>query len=387
MSEFALNLHDRLRTEGPKPSLPAHAMDGFSVEVDSLTPVEWDRIIGSFDDMNLFQTAAFADGLRGEGRMSHLLVRRDGVPVGGARVAIMKPRGFPFGVAYIKHGPFWRLSGQAPDQRTYEAVVAAIVDEYGRRRGHLVTISPRPHPQFLPLEENRLRDLGFIAQSRLKRPITFFLVNTGLDEKALRASLSQSWRHNLKQAERVQLEICFRDPAEGLPDFLALHDAMIARKKFIDREPLHLLPRMFAQLPPSSCQIVTASHAGKIVAGAVIILARDVAYYLYGASADAALNLRAGYAMHWRIAGWLAERGIGWYDLGDGFGHLRQFKHGFAGKAGAILTATEFDCALTPQARLLGSAIYSARNFVGTLRSCQRWLHKTATRLRPAQDS
>jgi len=385
MTEFALNLHDIHRTEASN-ARPANATGGFSIEVDSLTPVEWDRAIANFDDLNLFQTAAFADGLRGEGRMSHLLMRRDGVAVAGARVAIMKPRGFPFGVAYIKHGPFWRRSGGAPDQQTHRAMVSAIVDEYARRRGHLVTISPRPHPQFLPLEESLLQEAGFVAQSRLKRPITFFLVDTGLDEKALRASLSQSWRHNLKQAERNEMEICFRKPAEGLPDFLALHDAMIARKKFIDREPLHLLPRIFEQLPSSCCQIVTASYQGEVVAGAVIILAGDVAYYLYGASADAALNLRAGYAMHWRIAGWLAEQGIGWYDLGDGFGHLRQFKHGFAGKAGAILTATEFDRALTPQARLLGSAIYSARNFVGTLRSCQRWLHKTAARLRLAQD-
>jgi hypothetical protein len=369
-----LNVHD------PRPesfSAP-QAMDGFSADVDSLTPAEWDRVIGDFADWNLFQTAAFADGLRGESRMSHLLLRRDGVAVGGARVAIMQPPGFPSGVAYIKHGPFWRRSGAAPDQQLYRAVVAAIVTEYGRRRGHLITISPRQHPQFLPLEENLLRDAGFVAQSRLKRPITFFLVNTGLGERELRASLSQSWRHNLKQAERTEIDIRFRDPAEGLPDFLALHDAMVARKQFIDREPLHLLPRMFAQLPPGCCRIVTAAHAGEVVAGAVIILAGDVAYYLYGASADAALNLRAGYAMHWRIATWLGEQGIGCYDLGDGFGHLRQFKHGFAGKAGAILTATEFDCALTPQARLIGSAIYRARNFVGTLRSCQRWLHKTA---------
>ncbi|HET7680059.1 MAG TPA: GNAT family N-acetyltransferase [Xanthobacteraceae bacterium] len=362
-------------------------MDGFSVDVDSLTPVEWDRIIGDFDDLNLFQTASFADGLRGEACMSHLLLRRDGIPVAGARVAIMKPPGFPFGVAYVKHGPFWRRSGLAPDQRIYEAIVAAIVGEYGGRRGHLITISPRPHPQFRPLEENLLHDAGFVAQSRLKRPITFFLVNTGLGEKALRASLSQSWRHNLKQAERHQIEICFRKPADGLPDFLALHDAMIARKKFIDREPLHVLPRMFTQLPASCCQIVTASHQGEVVAGAVIILAGDVAYYLYGASADAALELRAGYALHWRIAGWIAEQGIGWYDLGDGFGNLRQFKHGFVGKAGAALTATEFDCALTPQARLLGVAIYSARSSVGTLRSWQRWLYKTTARLRAAQDS
>src|SRR4029079_1853927 len=102
---------------------------------------------------------------------------------------------------------------------------------------------------FMSVEDGLLRASGFTARSQRKQPITYFLVNTGLTEEALRASLSQSWRHNLKQAERNGLEIAFRKPAEGLPDFLALHDAMIARKKFIDREPLHILPRMFTQLP------------------------------------------------------------------------------------------------------------------------------------------
>jgi hypothetical protein len=377
MSEFALDLNGALLAA-------ADAGVDRCVEVDSLSPGDWDRIIGDFEDFNLFQTASFADGLRGEGRLSHMLVRRwDGVPVGGARVAIMKPPGFPSGVAYVKHGPFWRRHGTSPDQQNYKAVVAAVIAEYGIRRGHLITIAPRPHPHFLSVEEGLLHAAGFRARSGRKQPITYFLVNTGLAEEAMRASLSQSWRHNLKQAERNGLAIAFLKPAEGLPDFLALHDVMIARKKFIDREPLHVLPRMFTQLPPNCCHIVTASHAGEIVAGAIIILGGDVAYYLYGASADAALNLRAGYALHWRIARWLADQGINWYDLGDGFGHLRQFKHGFAGKSGAVLAGCELDYASGAQARLFGGAIYGARSSLLGIRACQNWLHKQAVRLRP----
>jgi hypothetical protein len=356
-------------------------MDGFSCEIDRLTPVEWDRIIGDFDDLNLYQTAAFADGLRGERRMSHLLLRRDGIPVAGARVAIIKPPGFPVGIAYLKYGPFWRRAGLPPDESVYRGVVAAAVEEYAARRGHMISISPRPHPLFQRTEEGLLRELGFLVRSRLKRPITFFLVNTGIAEEALRASLSQTWRSNLKRAELNQLDIRFRNPMEALSDFRALHDAMIARKNFTDREPLHLLPQIFGQLPHSCSHIVTAAHDGEIVAGAVIIIAGDVGYYLYGASADAALALRAGYALHWRIARWLTERGVCWYDLGDGFSGLRQFKQGFAGKSGAVLTADEFDAWMSPRARVIGSAIYRARNLVGTLRSCRKWVSKKAAGL------
>jgi lipid II:glycine glycyltransferase (peptidoglycan interpeptide bridge formation enzyme) len=132
---------------------------------------------------------------------------------------------------------------------------------------------------------------------------------------------------------------------------------------------------------------VTASHQGEVVAGAVVIVAGDVGYYLYGASADAALSLRAGYALHWRIAGWLAERGVCWYDLGDGFGGLRQFKQGFVGKSGVVLTTGEFDRWLNPQSRMVGGAIYGARNLVATLRSWQRWVHKKTATLRARRSS
>src|SRR5215207_2730229 len=263
MDGLALDLRPVSHIHDGDRSWLARAMDGFSSEIDKLPPLEWDQTVAEFDDLNLFQTAAYGDGLRGEGRMSHLLLRREGVPVAGARVAIMKPPGCPIGIAYAKYGPFWRRTGSPPDESVYKAIVAAIVGEYAGRRGHMITISPRPHPRFQPVEERLLQEVGFAA-----RP-----------------------------------ELCFRDPIEALPDFLALHEAMIARKKFVDREPLHVLPHIFRQLPPACSRIVTASHQGQVVAGAVIIVAGDIGYYLYGASADAALDLRAGYALHWRIAG------------------------------------------------------------------------------------
>jgi hypothetical protein len=385
-STFALKEAELNRSRIDKSWLTS-ALDGFSFEVDRLTPLEWDSTVANFEDLNLFQTAAFADGLRGEERMTHLLLRRHGVPIAGARLTIMKLPGFPIGVAYVKYGPFWRRTGSPLDETVYKAVIAALISEYAGNRGHMISISPRAHPHFKLVEEKLLGDFGFVARPALKRPITFFLVNTGLESKALKANLSQAWRHKLKRAELNQLDIRFHDPVEALPDFLALHEAMILRKKFIDREPLHVLPAIFRQLPASCSHIVTASYQGEVVAGAVVIVAGDIGYYLYGASADAALPLHAGYALQWRIACWLAEQGVCWYDLGDGFGALRQFKKGLVGKSGVMLSATEFDYWMSPQARLIGGALYRARNLVLTARSAQRWLHKKAVALRSERSS
>jgi hypothetical protein len=54
-----------------------------------------------------------------------------------------------------------------------------------------------------------------------------------------------------------------------------------------------------------------------IVAGAIIITAGDRAVYLYGATNDRALPLRAGYFLHWYVIRWLRDNTrANWYDLG-----------------------------------------------------------------------
>jgi hypothetical protein len=80
-------------------------------------------------------------------------------------------------------------------------------------------------------------------------------------------------------------------------------------------------------------------HKGELVAGAIIFKAGDMAVYLYGATNDQALPLRAGYFLHWHIIRWLRDNTeASWYDLGGTEGNqgLHQFKKGMVGEAGFI---------------------------------------------------
>src|SRR4051812_40754810 len=249
MNSFAFSLDSGTSGRGAHPRGEAASMDGFSHAIDAVSHPEWDRIISGFDDMDLFQTASFADGLRGERRMSHLLLHRNGDPIAGARVAIMKPPAVPIGIAYVKYGPFWRRTGTPPDEDAYRAVISAVVEEYAVRRGHMVSIVPRPHPDFQAVEERLLREAGFVPRSVANGPITF-LVNLGVGEGALRAGLSRGWRKNLRLAEENQLEIRFEEGADALGAFMALYDAMMARKRFVDRESVHFHPRVLRRFPP-----------------------------------------------------------------------------------------------------------------------------------------
>ena len=130
--------------------------------------------------------------------------------------------------------------------------------------------------------------------------------------------------------------------AEQYRTFATLHAAMVERKQFADGDPIDLVPRMMAELPDAlRPRVFVARHNGQPVAGAVIGVHGDTAYYLFGASNGEALPLKAGYALQWAIVQWLRGRSARWYDLGGEAGEsgLRQFKKGLVGKHGAIIVS------------------------------------------------
>ena len=115
---------------------------------------------------------------------------------------------------------------------------------------------------------------------------------------------------------------------------------MLDRKRFADHsayDTVHELMKIENEaLRP---ELFFVRHTGEVIAGAIIFKAGDRAVYLYGATNDRALPLRAGYFMHWHIIRWLRDNTRArWYDLGgtDGFHGLHQFKKGMVGDKGVI---------------------------------------------------
>lgn len=348
----------------------AGAGEGFSVEVDCIDDAEWDAIAGAFDDINPEQTACYARH-HWKGRDSHLLLRRDGEPVAGARVAVIRLPVVGRGLAFLRFGPFWRRHDGDADPDVYHAMIAALIEEYCKVRGCCLTILPRPHPDYHPQECEWLREDGF-ARRREFDDRERYLVDVTLDDTAQTQSLSKRWRYNLRQAPAEGLEIRLtEDPAE-IRQFQALYAGMVERKHFSSNSPVHLTEELTRALPPAiRPRLVIGSHQGKLVVGATIGLFGDTAYYMFGATAAEALPLQAGYALQWWIWHWLREQGYRWYDLG-GAAHepgLRQFKKGFSGKAGrTVVMEGEYDIWTRPVDRLSADAILNLRYLMRRLR-------------------
>ena len=337
---------------------------GPSVEIDTVAAGEWDRIVGDFADGSYEQSACYADARWGSSRTSHLLLRRAGVPVAGARVVMLGLRGLPSGLAYVKFGPFWRRRDVSPEPPLYRRALSALVDEYCGRRGHCLTILPRSTPDFYAEECQALDELGFAVRRPMVDPRRY-LVDLRFGDDRL-GNLDQKWRYNLRHALRAHIDCDLADGDAAFATFGAMHATMVGRKRYRDTDRLDVLPELTRRLQPSMRpRVVLASYDGVPVAGAVVAVCGDTAFYLFGASTDAALPLRAGYALHWWIVSWAADLGMRWYDLGgeamsEG---LRQFKKGLVGKRGAVLTMRgEFDRWTSRRGRLVADCIYALRD-------------------------
>jgi hypothetical protein len=358
-------------------AMPEHgaqdlSLQGITCEVDSVPGPAWDKLAGEFDDLNYDQIACYSAGQWGE-RVSHLLLRRQGAPIAGARIAIVTLPGFKRGLAFLRFGPFWRRHDSAADLTVYRTVIAALIEEYSVRRGHCLTIQPRPNPDFYQQETEVLAEFGFAVRRKFPDP-NRYLVGLSLDEASQLRSLEQKWRYNLRQAlaNDFEIRLCESDAEIGV--FQSLHAGMVTRKGFHSPDRVHLLPELTAQLPEASRpRVILAFHQGRPVVGAAIALLGDTAYYVFGGSDSAALSLKAGYALQWWIVRWLSTQNVRWYDLGGEGGEqgLRQFKKGLVGKSGAVVTMSgEYDHYTHASGRRLGDAIYALR---GLQRAIRNW--------------
>lgn len=308
-------------------------------EADTLCDKEWDALAAGFEDVSYEQTAAYCCARWGEKKNSHLLLREGENIIAAARVLEFKIPGLGKGLAYVKFGPLWRRTNQQPDPDAYRSVLAALAEEYCNKRGLLLSILPRANPEFVAHEQAMLEANGFTNRKLVDHPARY-LVDLSLDEETQMASLGQSWRRNLRKSASSSLDIGFATGARAFEQFQSLHASMVTRKNAAHGDAVHLLPHLHNELPEKLApKIVIASHEGKPVAGAVIALNGDTAYYIYGATTQAALPLRAGYALQWWMVRWLSDQGVRWYDLGGVGGNsgLIQFKTGLVGRQGRIV--------------------------------------------------
>ena len=352
------------------------------VSIERVTGEKWDAFAAGFAEAGQEQTHCHNAARWGAERLEHVIIRRGGELIGGAIVILVKLPGFDRGVALTKWGPLWRHLGQQTDPSALRTILETLKQEYAVERGYYLTVLPHAEPEVGSAMLQALESLDFRPGWSWNHPDRY-LVNVHIDPEELRKSLAQKWRYNLKRSAKNELHIEVADHETGLEQFMALYDQMMSRKQFFDSSTIDTLPALMeSPVEAFRPEVILVRHNGKPTAGAVVDLSGDRAVYLYGATDDAALGLKAGYAMHWWIAEWLCGMpDIRWYDLGgtDGDAGLHQFKKGMVGKSGEILpTPPSHDYCNSIASEAIGRTIFALRDAKGY---ATRFKHRVSSAL------
>lgn len=346
-------------------STPAKAQ-AVPLTVEQVGSLAWERFAVGFEEINQEQLDCFNRAKWGEERVERIIVREQGTILGGAIVLIFRLPATSRGIALVKWGPLWRFKNKPPRPENLIKILRALKSEFADHRGYHFSVLPHADPSFGELTTNCLDQLGFTQGWSLPDPDRY-LVNVSIDPDELRQSLDQKWRYNLKKSQKHDLEIAYCDGEEGLEQFMSLYGQMLTRKQFHDSSAIDTLPVLMEGIEPGiRPRIIIVKHENTPTAAAVIDVSGERAVYLYGATDQRALGLRAGYAMHWWIATKLSEMpDVDWYDLGGGAAEagLHQFKKGFVGKQGIILpTPPSYEYAPSIGAHLVGRLVFLLRD-------------------------
>lgn len=315
-------------------------VEAHGLDVEAVDAAAWDGLAAQFRDVIHEQTECFNGARWRQEQLRRLVFSLNGAVVGAVIARIITIPLTGTALAVVRWGPLWRKFGEPDQPAILGRIYAAMVEQLAKREGHFLVVFPRSDPEVSAVEMNQLAQTGFVAGQPTEAPERYF-VNVDLSEEEVRKSLGQKWRYNLKKAEKNSLTTTFVEGEAGLGQFLDLYRDMLDRKQFLDLSPVDTLDSlMTAEDPALRPKIFIVSENDTPVAGAVIDCSGERAVYLYGATNDRALPLKAGYVLHWEVAKHLAEQSqIKWYDLGGGASgdcSLHQFKRGFVGKTGVI---------------------------------------------------
>lgn len=265
-------------------------------------------------------------------------------------------------LAYVPHGPLCLDLSALPE-------VVAEISEHARQSGAaLIRIEPR-----IP-EELGFKAEGFARSKSSVQPRCTRILQVLEDPEEQLKNLPKDTRYGVRRSGR---EGVVAGPSENvgkdLEDFLTLLEETAERQNFATR-PRDYYRQFMRKLP---AQLIVARKEGeeRLLAGAMILVFDDEAYYLYGASAADSDNLYASYLVQYEVMSAARRKGATRYDMwgpckpekGDPLYGVYQFKKKFGGEEERYVGSHEKD--LSPLRALIARTgielYYAAQRFRG----------------------
>lgn len=288
---------------------------GFVAETDRISQAEWCRLLGEFDDANIYQSWSYDEVRSGRVNLSHLVLRHEGEIVAAAQARLMRIPVLGAGIAYVRWAPLWRRRGRPVSLEVLRQALRALREEYAVRRGLTLRVYPTVFREDSEPFSALLQEEGFspAADDRADRTLIMDLRHS-LPE--LRKGLRQHWSRYLKVAEKNNLEVL-----EGTDDslfelFIQIYREMVGRKRFLEPNDINEFRSVQKALPEELKMRVSICKAdGEVCAGNICSAMGNTGVYLFGATSNNGLKSRGSYLLHWRTIEWLKAGGYEYYDL------------------------------------------------------------------------
>ena len=314
---------------------------GYRYEIDTPDERTWHEDLRLFDDANIYQTWTYEAVRSGEKNVGHFVLRKNGQAVAIAQARLLRIPLLNLGVAYVRWGPLWRLSGKDRDLEDFRQAVRGLRNEYVIKRGLVLRLYPYLFDDeagtFLPI----LADEGYELPAPRSSGQTA-LMDLSSQLEILRKGLDPKWRNHLNASERKSLAVIegFGDDLFG--PLMRMYDEMVERKRFARPNDINEFRDIQKKLPPGlKMRILLCLSDGRPVAGALCSTTGEFGMSIYRATNEIGRKINASYLLQWRIIEWVKEQGCAYYNVNgvnpEANPGTFSFKMGLCGKNGKVV--------------------------------------------------
>lgn len=301
--------------------------------MNEVTGKEWDSFLTDYPDSHILQTAAWGDLKADFGwSVSRLVVGKSGTQI--------LFRALPLGrtLAYIGKGPVGPVN---------EALWGTIDALCNKNRSIFLKVEPDSWGSKSGLPD----DGDFAGGSRVTehaiQPMRTIVVDISKTEEDILAGMKQKTRYNIRLA--LKRGIVIRQSSD-IGEFYDILQITSQRDQFGVHTKEYYQRAFDLFSPRGECQLFEAIYDGQAIAGLLVFVHGQRAWYLYGASSEKYREYMPTYLLQWETMRWARRMGCTSYDMwgvpdheepdleanftkrSDGLWGVYRFKRGFGGE-------------------------------------------------------
>lgn len=315
---------------------------------DETASLIWDKNLARFADCSPFQSYAFGQYYRNLGwQPCHWAATDEKGEMAAMCLGLLRP--FPLGF-----GMLWCVGGPVGDVRAWdESLRKTILDTTGLKRLYM---------RFRCDRERTVSDALFLNHRGWSRSISPMTSSFSMEldlaggEDTLNSRLSRSWRRNLRigKQNNLVIKICADPDAEEIS---RVYGEMEARKNLPQQFSPEKLENLFRHAAGNLIFYRCEDESGNLICFRGCLTIGNRACDYLAATTEKGREMRASYAVLWKIFRHCREQGIEYYDLGGIDPWKNPGVYTFKKQTGAreVEFLGEWDWATSPALKLLGN--------------------------------